>query len=160
MKEIKTLDAMGYNLLSSISIWSSDRGLDDILKLMKFESIDKITLEHEKVQEHINLILESDAKKGKEPLSGGQWMLYLSHNGIGWTFIEVGYFVFEQVEEITTCFVVLPDGTEDTLYLKEISAPKLEDFTYFFANGDKFEGKVTSSNTLAHYTNRKLNKKK
>ncbi len=160
MKEYKTLNSIGYRELSHISICSSDRGLDEVLKLMNVESIDEITLDHEMVQKNINLIIKDDEKKGNEPLSGGEWMLYLDSNGIGWTFINVGYFVFEQLEEITTCFVNLPDGTSDTLYLKEVSAPKLEDFTYFFADGKKFEGEVTYSETLVYYTIRKANKQK
>lgn len=160
MKSIKELVGLGYEELLSISVGSSDRGMEELLENMGVTSLDQITLESEKVKDLQERLIANEIKHDRDSFKqDGEWILFSDSNGIGWSFISLGYFIFNKKSEVTTCSVRYPDGTESKLYLKEVSDKQLEDFKYFFADGREFDGEVLYSDTNVYFAVRRQSKK-
>jgi len=141
IKKINKLNSEGYQLHVSFDISSSDRGIDWILKSENIKSIDEFTLDHPKVVEKIEKLSNYLKKENKfdslDP--NGEWLVYSSHNDIGWVFISVGWFTFEESSELVKCEVEF-DGIKTKMFLKCIFGKNKK--TYFDANDTLFKGDI------------------
>lgn len=144
----KELNLLGYTCHQQMDVVSTDRGEDDLLSELGLDSINDLTVEHPKAKDAINRLSKHLTDKEIFDLpNNGKWMVFSTHNDIGWTFVCIGYFTFEEKEELTTCKIKIDDDSTTTAFLKEVSAPTLADFKYYNADGSVFDGTVVSSDT-------------
>lgn len=158
MRTLRDLSSIGYKIEASMAIGSSDRDPQYILDSFDVESFDDITTEHPVVKKEIEKLTKHLENK-EQTLSGGRWHLYLAHNDIGWTFLDIGYCVFEEKTEIVECKVKDKNGVEGKAFLKEVSAEKIENFKYYDVDGNLFEGEVLHSDSNVYFQLKRLEKK-
>lgn len=154
----RDLMTLGYHFHTSMSIGSTDREPEELLKKFDVDSFDKITTEHPKVKEQIDNLVKHMKNKGETLPDGGSWVVYRGSNDIAWTYIDIAYVSFEPKSEITICRVKDSDGNETKVFLKEVSAEKIKDFKYFDANDKLFDGEVISSDTFIYFHLKRIEK--